>query len=177
MKYSFKKHINNEYFTGLLFYASFIPIIILIFIIISFIIINFIENNDINIDTVFRYFDVLIILPVISVISFITLLERIFYTKEFVNNCIEIDAKIEKYLCYYSNHSINATYEDGTETAILITFTYTYNYKQYRTRYSIQNNKHTSKYFDNYKEYGETVKILINKNKPWKMKIKEMYLY
>ena len=79
MKYSFKKHINNEYFTGLLFYASFIPIIVFLFAIILNIIFNIMHKNEINIDIVFKNIDVLIFLPVVSVVSFFTLLEKRFY--------------------------------------------------------------------------------------------------
>jgi len=79
MKYSFKKHINNEYFTVLLFYASFIPIIVFLFAIILNIIFNIMHKNEINIDIVFKNIDVLIFLPVVSVVSFFTLLEKRFY--------------------------------------------------------------------------------------------------
>ena len=179
MKYSFKKHIQNEYFTGIIFLASIVPIILLLVFIFISIIFHLIENK--NVDLLINTIKIIVIdsniafiLPAISFVSLISLITRIVDTKDFINNCIEIDAKIEKYLSYYGRH--NYTHEDGSETAILVTFSYSFNNAQYRTRYSIQNNKQTRNYFDNYKEYGEIVKIFVNKKKPWRIKIKELYV-
>ena len=169
MKYSFKKHILNDYYSLILFIISIVIFIIFVLFLLISIIHNYILSKEFNLDFIKIFF----VLPIISLFCFINLIIKIYETKDFIKNCFEIDAKIEKYLAYYGKY--NDTYEDGTETAILITFSYEYNNSKYRTRFSISNNKHTKKYFNNYKEYGETVKILINKRKPWRMKIKEMY--
>jgi hypothetical protein len=115
---------------------------------------------------------ILIILPILSVLFFIILLGRIYCTNRFINNCIEADAKIEKYLAYYGSR--NYSHKEGTETAIRIIFNYTINNIEYKKGYSLTKNKYTIGYFDNYKKQGDHVKILVSKNNPKNIMLNEI---
>jgi hypothetical protein len=174
LKYSFRKQIQNEYYSLLLFWFAIIPMIVFFAFIVFAVIFGFVEYKSFSMDILLFYLKTFFWLPVSSILIFFLLLMKIFDTKSFIKYCTEIDAKIEKYLAYYGKH--NDSHEDGTETAILVVFSYEFNGIQYRTRYSIARNEKSIEYFDNYKEFGNTVKILVHKEKPWKMKIKELFL-
>lgn len=165
MQYSFKKHINNEYYLYLLFLLGIICMIIYIMCTLPIIIkvksVNFI---------ILKHF---IAHPIISVISFIILLIRVFSVKIFLRYCIEIDAKIEKCLFYFGSR--NWSRQEGTETGVRITLSYKYNNIEYKKGYSLAKNKYTMKYFNKYKEVGNIVKILISDNNPKKIMLKEIF--
>ena len=71
-------------------------------------------------------------------------------TKHFLENCSEVDAKIEEYLAYYE--SKNYSRKEGTETGFRIKFSYKFNNENYIKGYSISRNKHTVNYLDKYKK-------------------------
>ncbi|MDR0322153.1 MAG: hypothetical protein LBI28_11665 [Treponema sp.] len=171
IEYSFKKHIENEYVTYLLFLMFIILMALCIFLTTTA---TFIANGFFNINYFLGKLYDIIFMPIISFISLVLLLLRVYSTKQFLKNCLEINAKIEKYLCYYGKYSRGI---EGTETAIRVIFSYTINGKNYTKGYSIAKNKNTREYFDLFKKQGENVKILVDNKNPKKIMVKEIFLY
>ena len=170
MKYSFKKHITNEYYLYIIFLISII--FMAIYILIS-IWTTFIKSGTIDLKIFLWILNDLRFMPIISFVFFGLLLFRVYKTKKFLKNCMEIDATIEKYEFYYGKYSMG---KEGCETGIRITFSYTINNENYTKWYSIAKNKQTVKYFDLFKRKEENVKILVDNKNPRKIMIKEIFL-
>jgi hypothetical protein len=174
MKYSFKNHIQNEYYLFLLYMMSIILLALYVCIIVFTVLNNFITSKAFNLDLLLGLLNYLIFLPILSLILFAVLLLRIYNVNDFLKNCSEIDGKIEKCLAFYGSR--NYTQKEGTETAIRVTFSYTINNNKYTGNIQLPKNKHTVKYIDIYKRQGETVRILVGNKNPKKIMIKEIFV-
>jgi len=99
----------------------------------------------------------------------IWLIIKAHYVKQILRNCLEIEAKIERYYKVDSRRQ----YDLG----IGVVFSYTIFDKMYQRHYEINKNEYTKNYYDNYKKEGEMVKILVkNDGKFQKILIKVVFV-
>jgi len=174
MEYSFKKVRKNDdktddsFYMVIIFFAGFVLLCVLFISLIIY------YDYDINlfIDKIFngKLWRLFLFIPVyilISLFSLIQLLRRLHYLKHFLDNCTEVTAKIENYLPEAELF--------GNGLDFIVFFSFTYKNNDYTVYYSLPSNPRYKINLDKYSKIGETVQILVKKDNPKKILIKEVY--
>jgi energy-coupling factor transporter transmembrane protein EcfT len=174
LEYSFKKVRKNDKSTDDLFHIViffFAGFVLLCVIFISLIIYY---DYDINlfIDKIFdgKLWRLFLFIPVyilLALVLLIQLLRRVHYLKHFLDNCSEVTAKIENYLPEAELF--------GNGFDFIVSFSFTYKSKDYTVYYSLPSNPRYKINLDKYSKIGDTVQILVKKDNPTKIQIKEVY--
>jgi len=174
MEYSFKKVRKNDNKTD--DYFHFVIILAVVFVLLCILFISLIIYYDYDIELfidkifdgklwrLFLYIPVYILL---SLFSLIQLLRRVHYLKHFLNNCSEVTAKIEN---YFPEAELF-----GKGSDFVVSFSFTYKSKDYTVYYPLSSSPRYKINLDKYSKIGETVQILVKKDNPTKILIKEVY--
>jgi energy-coupling factor transporter transmembrane protein EcfT len=174
MEYSFKKVRKNDKSTDDLFHFLIILAVVFVLLCVLFISLIIYCDYDINlfIDKIFegKLWRLFLFIPVhilLSLFFLIQLLRRLHYLKHFLNNCSEVTAKIENY--------IPEAELFGNGFDFIVSFSFTYKSKDYTVYYPLPSNPRYKINLDKYSKIGETVQILVKKDNPTKILIKEVF--